>query len=148
MTPISDFWNATAGVMVFTPEGPDRVYGVVGFQGLAPRWLEVDADAYLSDTPFLRAEIDCEGLITNRVILPPSIEVTLPLADDVGIDRGGFAPILEIGARLSCDLADRLASPYVGVHYERAFGETAARRRASGGARDALFFVAGAKILF
>ncbi|SFI25554.1 copper resistance protein B [Albimonas pacifica] len=147
-TPIADFWDATAGIMVSTPEGPDRVYGVVGFHGLAPQWFEVDADAYLSDKPFLRAEVDYEALITNRVILTPSIEATLPLVDDAGIDRGGFAPIVEVGARLSYDLVDRLVSPYVGVHYERAFGESGDRRRASGGARDALFFVAGTKILF
>ncbi|MEC9432681.1 MAG: copper resistance protein B [Pseudomonadota bacterium] len=148
LAPVSDFWDVSAGVMVSTPSGPDRVYGVVGFHGLAPQWVEVDVDAYLSDRPFLRAEAEYEALITNRVILTPSVEATLPLVDDAGIDRGGFAPVIEVGVRLSYDLVDRLVSPYVGVHYERAFGETGARRRAAGDASDALFFVAGAKILF
>lgn len=147
-TPVSDFWDATAGAMVSTPEGPDRVYGVIGLHGLAPQWIEADLDAYVSDRPFLRAELDYEALITNRITLTPSLEATLPLVDDPGIERGGFAPTIEVGARLSYDLVDRLVSPYLGVHYERAFGETASRRRAAGEAADALFFVAGAKILF
>lgn len=82
------------------------------------------------------------------MILTPSVEVTLPLADDVGAGWGAWGPKLEVGARLSYDLVDRLFSPYVGVHYEAVFGETADIRRDEGEDRDALFFVAGARILF
>jgi copper resistance protein B len=147
-TPISDFWDVVAGVRVDTPEGPDRVYGVVGLHGLAPQWIEVDADLYISDDPILALDAEYEGLITNRLILTPSVEVELPLTDDGGLDNGAFGPRLEVGARLSYDLWDRLLSPYVGVHYERAFGETADRIRASGEEPGGVFFVAGAKVLF
>lgn len=147
-TPISEFWDVVGGVRVDTPKGPDRVYGVVGFHGLAPQWIEVDADLYISDKPILAVDAEYEGLITNRLILTPSIEVELPLTDDDGLDRGAFAPTLEVGARLSYDLVDRAFSPYIGVHYERAFGETADRIRASGEDPGGVFFVAGAKMLF
>ncbi|MGG7568207.1 copper resistance protein B [Rhodovulum sp. DZ06] len=145
MTPISDFWDAGGGVMLSTPEGETRVYAVAALHGLAPQWIEVDLEAYLSDKPFLRAELDYEGLITQRLILTPSVEVTLPLADDDGIGAVGFGPVVELGARLSYDVVDRLLSPYVGVHYEQRLGEAAAR---AGGDSGAVFFVAGAKILF
>ncbi len=48
-TPVSDFWDAKAGIRIDTPEGPDRVYGVLGLTGLAPYWFEVDTNLYVSD---------------------------------------------------------------------------------------------------
>ncbi len=147
-TPISTFFDAVGGVMVSTPDGPDRVYGVIGVHGLAPQWFEVDADLFVSDKPLARFEADYEALITNRVILTPSVEITLPLADDVGAGWGAWGPKLEVGARLSYDLVDRMLSPYVGVHYEATFGDTADIRRDEGEDRDAVYFVAGARIMF
>lgn len=147
-TPVSDFWDVVAGVRLDTPDGPDRVYGVVGFHGLAPQWVEVDADLYVSEDPILAVDAEYEGLITNRLILTPSVEVELPLTNDAALDNGAFGPRLEVGARLSYDLVDRLVSPYIGVHYERAFGETADRVRAAGEEPGGVFFVAGAKVLF
>jgi copper resistance protein B len=50
--PVSEFFDAVAGVRVDTPsDGPDRVHGVVGLHGLARQWFEVDADMFLSDYP-------------------------------------------------------------------------------------------------
>ena len=147
-TPISDFFDAVAGVRVDTPEGPDRVYGVVGLHGLAPQWFEIDADLFISDRPFFRFEAEYEGLITNRVILVPSIEVDLPLADDEAIGAGAWGPKLELGARLSYDLIDRAVAPYVGVHYERVFGKTADLAREEGEDEDAVFFVLGLRLMY
>ncbi len=146
--PVSDFFDAVGGVMVSTPEGPDRVYGVIGLHGLAPQWFEIDADLFVSDRPFARVEAEYEALITNRLILTPSVEVSVPLADDRAVGAGAWGPKVEVGARLSYDLVDRLVSPYVGMHYERVFGESADLRRASGEARDGLFFVVGARLRF
>jgi copper resistance protein B len=146
--PVSDFFDAVAGVRVDTPRGEHRAYAVVGIHGLAPQWFEVDADLFVGETSFVRFEVEYEGLITNRLILTPSLEIDLPLGDDDALGVGGFGPTLEVGARLSYDLVDRAVSPYIGVHYERAFGETADRARAEGEERDALFLVVGTKVLF
>lgn len=146
--PISTFFDAVVGVRVDTPRGEDRVYGVVGVKGLAPQWFELDADLYLGETSFVRVEAEYEGLITNRVILTPSVELDTPLGDDAALGVGGFAPKLEVGARLSYDLLDRAVAPYIGVHYERLFGETADLAREEGEQEDRLFFVVGTKVLF
>ncbi len=146
--PVSDFFDAVVGVRVSTPEGPDRVHGVVGLHGLAPQWFEIDADLFLSDEPFFRFEAEYEALITNRIILTPVVELELPFTDDRAIGVGAWGPTLEVGARLSYDLVDRALSPYIGVHYERVFGETADLARDEGEDVDGLFFVAGARIMF
>lgn len=146
--PISNFFDAVAGVRLDTPKGEDRVYGVIGLHGLAPQWFEVDADLYLGEASAARFEAEYEGLITNRIILTPSVELEVPLNDDEQLGVGAFAPTLELGARLSYDLIDRAVSPYIGVHYERSFGETGDLARAEGESRDNLFFVVGTKVLF
>ena len=70
------------------------------------------------------------------------------LTDDASRDFGDFDPIFEIGARLSYDLIDRAVSPYIGVHYEFATGESGRRAQAGGGKKDEFFFVAGARMIF
>lgn len=147
-TPISDFFDAVAGVRLDTPEGSDRVSGVIGIHGLTKQWFEIDADLFLSDNPSVRFEAEYEGLITNRIIFVPSIELDIPFTDDPGAGVGAFGPTLEVGGRLSYDLVDRLISPYVGVHYERKFGATADLARADGEESGTMFFVIGARFIF
>lgn len=147
-TPISTFFDAVVGFAADTPDGPDRFAGVIGVHGLAPQWFEIDADLFISDKPFFRFEAEYEALITNRIILVPSIEVDVPFTDDEDRNIGAFGPKLELGARLSYDLIDRAVSPYIGVHYEQVFGETANRMNAAGEDSGAVFFVIGTRILF
>ena len=146
--PVSDFFDASAGISVSTPHGPDRLYGVVGIEGLAPQWVELNADAFLSDRPFLRVEAEYEALITNRIVLSPLLEIELPLVDDTAIGAAAWGPTVELGARLGYDLVDRAISPYVGIHWERAFGDTADLRRAAGQDIDELFVVVGTRLMF
>lgn len=146
--PVSDFFDAVIGVRLDTPKGPDRVHGVVGLHGLTKQWFEVDADLFVSDNPSARFEVEYEGLITNRIIVVPSIELDIPFTDDPAIGVGAFGPKLEVGARLSYDLVDRLISPYIGVHYERKFGATADLARASGEDAGSVFFLIGTRFIF
>ncbi len=146
--PISTFFDAAAGIRVDTPEGRDRVHAVVGIKGLAPQWFEIDADLFLSDHPSFRFEAEYEALITNHVIFVPSIEVNLPLNDDPSAEVGAWGPKIEVGGRLSYDLIDRAVAPYIGVHYERYFGETKDIKVADGKEGDSLWFVTGVRLMF
>ncbi|MGB0671277.1 MAG: copper resistance protein B, partial [Rhodospirillales bacterium] len=146
--PITTFFDAVAGLRADTPEGPDRLYGVAGIHGLAPQWFEVDLDFFLSDRPWLRFEADYEALITNYLILTPSLEVDLPLVDDDPVEAAAWGPKVEVGLRLSYDLVDRSVAPYIGFHYERLFGGTKDIRTDEGGDGDAFFAVAGMRLMF
>lgn len=146
--PVTDFFDLTAGVSVETPSGLDRVYGTIGLRGLAPQWIEVEATAYLSDRPLIRAELEYEALITNRITLQPALEIDLPLADDAGRGQGAFAPTIELGARLSYDLIDRAVVPYLGVQAVRAFGRTAEIIRANGEDAGSVAVLIGARFMF
>ncbi len=147
-TPISDFFDAVAGIRVDTPDGPNRVFGVLGVHGLAPQWFELDADLFIAEDPAVRLEGEYELLVTNRVTLIPNLEFDLPFTDDPERGISALGPRLETGARLSYDLVDRLISPYVGVNYERVFAGTADRARFEGEDVDGLFFVVGTRVMF
>lgn len=148
---ISSFFNAKAG-MRYSDSGdaPARASAVVGLHGLGPQWFEIDADAFVSQTGdvSLGLEVEYEALITNRLILTPSLEVDFGFTDDATAGLGQGFRTLEVGARLSYDVLDRSIAPYIGVHYERRFGETASLARREGEGVDELFFVAGVRLMY
>ena len=147
---VSDFFDAKAGIRLDTPGGPDRVYGVLGIQGLAPQWFEVDADLFISEKGDVSARLDVEYelLITNRLILTPTADVDFAFSDDEAIGVGSGLSSAEFGLRLSYDLIDRSLAPYVGIFYERSFFDTADFARDEGEEVDELFFVAGLRLSF
>ena len=147
---VSDFFDIKAGVRFDTPDGPDRTYAVIGIQGLAPQWFEVDADLFISEKGDVsaRLDVDYELLITNRIILTPTAEFTIAFSDDEDVGIGSGLTDIELGLRLSYDLIERDVAPYIGMHYERKFGKTADFADAEGEDSDELFFVAGVRLLF
>lgn len=147
--PISEFFDGFVGLAASTPDDePERYYGVFGVTGLAPQWFDVEAALFASKYPYIGAEIEYEGLITNRLILTPSLEVTLPLADDPDRETVKGGSSAELGLRLSYDLIGRSVSPYIGVNYERSFGGTADILRLHGHDVDAVTTVIGVNFAF
>lgn len=149
-TPVSDFFDAKAGVRFDTPEGPDRTYVVLGLTGLAPQWFEVDASLYLSDEGDTSAEFDAEYelLITNHLILSAVLDAMVAFSEDREIGVGKGLVSTETGLRLRYDVIGRAFSPYVGVVHERKYGETADFARAEGGGTEDWLAVIGARIGF
>ena len=147
--PVSTFFDAVVGLRASTPDGlPDRYNAVFGVKGLAPQWFEIDADLYLSDRSFLRFEGEYEAMLTNRLILTPSLEVTMPLQDDLAYSQAAGGATVELGLRMSYDLIDRAVSPYLGVNYEKSFGGTADLIRASGAENGTFSVVFGTRLMF
>ncbi|WP_122072292.1 copper resistance protein B [Pseudophaeobacter sp. EL27] len=147
--PISTFFDAVVGVHANTPDGlPERYNAVVGVKGLAPQWFEIDADLYLSNHSFARFEVEYEAMLTNNLILVPSLELTVPLKDDPAYDQVAGGVTVESGLRLSFDLIDRAVSPYLGVNYEKSFGGTAEMIEASGEKNGEFAVVFGTRLLF
>jgi copper resistance protein B len=121
----------------FRPD-PERTYLVAGIQGLAPYWFEVDGAVFLSNKGDVSARLEGEYdlRITQKLILQPRAEVELALQDVPEIGIGSGLSSAEIGARLRYEITPQFA-PYLGVEYERSFGDTArfsrARAEDSGG---------------
>ncbi len=148
--PISTFFDAKAGVRFDTPEGPDRTYAVLGINGLAPQWVEVDASFYYSDQSNTSAEVDAEYelLLTNYWILAATFDATIAFNEDQEIGVGKGLVSTETGLRLRYDLIGRSVSPYVGIVHEKKYGDTADFARAEGGGTEDWFAVIGARLVF
>lgn len=145
---ISSFWDVQAGIR-FDAKPDTRFHAVVGMQGLARQWLEIDAAAFLSDKGDLttRIEAEYELHLTQRLILQPRAEFELSTRDIPERDVGAWAPSINLGARLRYELIREIA-PYVGVEWQKAFGETGNRIEADGGDDDAPVFVLGIRSWF
>lgn len=130
---ISPFFDLQAGLRYDFRPKPHRAHLVLGLQGLAPYWIELDAAAFLSDEGDLTARLEGEYdlRLTQKLILQPRAEVELAAQDVPELGIGSGLAEAEAGLRLRYELVPEFA-PYVGLEYERAFGDTADFRRAEG----------------
>lgn len=130
---IARWWDFVAGIRQDFRPGPAQTWAAVGIQGLAPYWFEVEATAYVGEDwrTHVRAEVEYELLLTNRLILQPLIEAEIygKADDERGIGAGLSS--LEGGLRLRYEIRRELA-PYVGFTWERKFFGTADSARAAG----------------
>ncbi|MFN3775668.1 copper resistance protein B [Sphingomonas parapaucimobilis] len=120
---IDPYWNLQAGVRQDIGTGARRTYAVVGVEGLAPYWFDVEGALFLSDKGELlaRTEAWIDQRLTQRAILQPRIEVNFA-AQDVPDQRiAAGVSSLELGLRLRYEIAREFA-PYVGVNWERRYG--------------------------
>ncbi len=135
---INPWFDLQAGVRHDFRPSPQRQYLVLGIQGLAPYWFEIDAAMFLSNKGDLSARFEAEydQRITQRLILQPRVEADFALQDVPEIGVGSGLSTAELGLRLRYEFfpasSPAVIAPYVGVQYERAFGDTADFRRAAG----------------
>jgi copper resistance protein B len=70
-----------------------------------------------------RAESEYEALITQKLILTPSVAISAYTKDDVKIGIGSGLSNLKLGARLRYEFIREFA-PYIGVEWSKNFGNT------------------------
>ena len=146
---IDPWFDLQAGVRMNFGPGPERPHLVLGILGLAPYWFEIDAAVFLSSAGDLtaRAEVEYDLRITQRLILQPRVEAELALQDIPELGIGAGLSSAEAGLRLRYELAREFA-PYVGVEYERSFGDTARFARAAGDDAGGWRLVVGTRLWF
>ena len=147
---LGPYFDLQAGVRQDFQPRPRRTYAVLGVEGLAPYWFEVGGALFLSDEGDVSARLEAayDLRLTNRLILEPSAEANLAASDDPATGVGSGLSDLELGLRLRYDLRLREVSPYVGVSWERKFGDTADYARAEGEPVEDTRLVVGLKAFF
>lgn len=146
---IDPWFNLQAGIRYDIRPQPDRAHLAIGVQGLARYWFEVDAALFLSNKGDLTARFEAEydQRLTNRLILQPRVEFDLAAQDVPELGIGAGLSTLEAGFRLRYEIKREFA-PYVGVQYERRFGDTADFARLSGDDVGGWAFVLGLRSWF
>ena len=146
---LDPWFNLQAGVRYDVRPDPQRGYLVLGIEGLAPYWFEIDGAVFLSNKGDLSARFEGEYdlRITQRLILQPRVDLDVSLQDVPELRIGSGLSTAEAGLRLRYEIVPEFA-PYVGVHYGRAFGDTARFRRAAGEDVGGWSFLVGVRTWF
>lgn len=146
---VSPWWDVVVGVRHDFRPGDGRDYLAFGVIGMAPYKFELDATAYVggSGQSALRLEAEYESLLGPRWVLQPKLEATFYGKSEPGRGIGAGLNTLEAGLRLRYELRRRFA-PYVGVVWERAYGDAARMRQAEGEDVSGTRVVAGVRVWF
>lgn len=146
---ISYYFDAQFGVRQDFSAKSNRTYAAFGIEGLMPFFIELDADAFVSQKGEVSAQITAfhDLLITNRLILQPRIDLKLQAQPVRDLDLGSGFTDVELGARLRYEITRNVA-PYVGVNWERKLGQTASIAKANGDPISSLFFVGGVRLVW
>lgn len=143
------FWDWQLGVRHDFGSDADRQWLAFGVQGTAPGWYEVEAAAYLGPNgrSALRAKVENEWLITQRLILVPELEANAYGKDDSSRSLGRGLSDASFGLRLHYAISPAFA-PYVGVEWTRRFGDTADYAEAAGDHRSETQWLTGLRFWF
>jgi len=115
----------------------------------APYWLEVEATGYASDNGQMVVKFEAEHdiLLANRLVLRPFAELNLYGKGNVEHGIGAGLSTTDIGLRMRYEIRREMA-PYIGVTWNRMFGETRDLAEASGNAASRVRFVAGLRLWY
>ena len=143
------WWDLVAGVRQDFNPGPSRTWAAVGVQGLAPYWFEMEATFYIGESgrTHARFDVEYELLLTNRLVLQPLVEVDVYGKSDPERGIGAGLSTIDTGLRVRYEIRRELA-PYIGVTWNRKFGQTAELAEAAGKDRGGARFVAGLRLWF
>jgi copper resistance protein B len=146
---VSRWWSLRAGVRHDDGPGPARDWLGVGMAGLAPGFFEVASTVYYGEggRTALRLASQRDLLLTQRLVLQPSLELAAYGSDDPQKLLGAGLSDLKLGLRLRYEFRREVA-PYVGVRWVSHFGDTADLRRSAGEDAEEFQWLAGIRAWF
>lgn len=146
---IAPFWDLQLGLRYDARPKPDQTWAAFGFKGLAPYWFEVDAAAFVNSDGQVnvRGSAEYEWMFTQKLVLSPELVVNLYNKSDASRDIGAGLAKTQAGLRLRYEFRREFA-PYIGVNWNRKYGETADMARANGSDIDDVQFVVGLRAWF
>jgi len=150
---VSAFWDFQIGGRYDRFYSPglvnDRFFAVIGFQGLAPYWFELEPALFISDKGDVSARLTgtYDLLLSQRLILQPRLEINAALsqARQFGVAKG--LNDVQLGLRLRYEISREFA-PYIGIAWQQQFGATANLARAGGEAAQNVSLIAGLRWWF
>nr|BFE94737.1 hypothetical protein GCM10020185_52730 [Pseudomonas brassicacearum subsp. brassicacearum] len=146
---ISPWWDVVAGVRQDFKPGDPQTWAAFGVQGMALYNFEAEATAFIGEggQSAARLEGDYDILLTNRLILQPTAEVNFYGKNDPARGVGSGLSDTELGVRLRYEIRREFA-PYIGVTWNRVYGNTADYAREEGEDRSEARLVLGVRMWF
>lgn len=145
----SAFWDVQIGLRKDFIPAPDRSWGVIGVQGLAPYYFEVDAALFVGESgrTAVRFEAEYELLFTQQIVLMPELKINAYGQNDKDTGKGSGLADVELGLRLRYELRREFA-PYIGLNWQKQYGNTADFTKLEGGEIEDTQFVVGVRAWF
>ncbi|WP_095121196.1 copper resistance protein B [Pseudomonas sp. Irchel s3f10] len=146
---ISPWWDVVSGVRQDFKPGAPQTWAAFGLQGMALYNFKAEATAFIGEggQSALRFEGDYDILLTNRLILQPTAELNVYGKDDAQRGIGSGLSNSEVGLRLRYEIRREFA-PYIGVTWNRTYGNTADYARDEGEDRSEARLVLGVRMWF
>lgn len=147
---VAPYWDLQVGVRHDAkPAKETRDWLAVGVRGLAPYFFDIDSSLYVNKDGRvgLNFQAEYEAMITQKLVLAPELTADFFSKSDKALDSGSGLASTEIGLRLRYEIRREFA-PYVGINWEKRYGQTADLMEAAGESTDDVQFVAGVRIWF
>jgi len=126
-----------------------RGMGVIGLQGIVPYNYEFESALFIDQRGAVSARLSYtkDFLLTQRLILQGRFETNLAIQRVEEFTTGSGLNNLEFGGRVRYEIRREFA-PYIGLSFDRSFGETATLVRRQGGDPSQVRFVVGVRMWF
>jgi len=146
---LAAFWDLQVGWLAEINPTSGNDYLTLGFKGLAPYLFEVDASVILNNDRQIGFRLDThyEYRFTQKLILYPELGLEAYSRNDRDAEVGKGLSNLNLGLRMRYEIRREFA-PYVGITWQKAFGNTADFVRAEGQHTTELQVVTGIQIWF
>jgi len=148
---VAPFWEAQIGarldVLRSGGKNESRALFVVGLEGLAPYWFEVEPAIFVSHKGDISARFAAtyDLRVTQRLIAQPSLEINSAIQDVPEFEIASGINDIGLDLRLQYELKREFA-PYVGIAWTRKMGQTADLARLSGERVGTVAVVAGLRM--
>ena len=144
---ISPWWDLVGGVRQDFIPGDGQTWAAFGAQGMALYNFDAEATVFVGEAgrTAARLEGDYDILLTNRLILQPTAELNFYGRNDPQRGVGSGLSDSELGLRLRYEVRREFA-PYVGVTWNRSYGQTAQYARDEGEDTRQLRWVVGVRL--
>ena len=141
---IGPYTDVQVGLRHDIEPNPSRTYLALGVESLLPYWFKANAGLFVGERGQVlgRLEGSYDFQLTQRLVLQPRAELNLAVKNDAATGVGSGLSDAEVGLRLRYEILREFA-PYVGISWERSFGDTADYARAAGDRTETTSFVVG-----
>ncbi|WP_251358791.1 copper resistance protein B [Kangiella sp. TOML190] len=146
---VAAYWDLQLGLKHDFEQPQERTWTVIGLQGLAPYYFEIDSALFIGESGRVAArfEAEYEMLFTQQWILVPELELNFFGQNDPVNQLGSGLADASFGLRLRYEFIREFAV-YVGYEYQRKFGKTADFAINAGGAKDSNEWLVGISFWF
>ncbi|MBJ2225990.1 copper resistance protein B [Pseudomonas carnis] len=146
---IGPWWDVVGGVRQDFKPGASQSWAAFGLQGMALYNFEAEATLFVGESGHTAARLegDYDILLTNRLILQPTAELNFYAQNDPQRGVGSGLAESDLGLRLRYEVRREFA-PYVGLSWNRTYGQTAQYARDEGEDVNQLHWVVGVRLWF